>query len=257
MLYFAKNQHQAAEVVNSKPELLACAAHWNPFRSQTFAWVDAGVARSGNRLDKETYDFDIGKFKMDVRLHQKSYHTKFFNGFKLVCQGRQDRQRLSRCNVRFDGLPVPEHVGPWNGSFFIFLKSAKCDKLKGMQCLLGFFFKCSLWFGCCMFRFKFCMDILSRCIYIQINFSINMICTCIYVRKTYFDPQWRKCFEGIKFNIKISPPCDLDRCQSRWRSNLWAWLTLSITQPDQCQSMFFVSEEFMQRSVEIIRWLCN
>ena len=77
MLYFAKNQHQAAEVVNSKPELLACAAHWNPFRSQTFAWVDAGVARSGNRLDKETYDFDIGKFKMDVRLHQKSYHTKF------------------------------------------------------------------------------------------------------------------------------------------------------------------------------------
>eukprot|EP00435_Cladocopium_sp_Y103_P039116 s1871_g10.t1 len=34
-------------VVNSKPELLACAAHWNPFRSQTFAWVDAGVAREG------------------------------------------------------------------------------------------------------------------------------------------------------------------------------------------------------------------
>ncbi|CAE7236103.1 unnamed protein product [Symbiodinium sp. CCMP2592] len=32
-------------VVNSKPELLACAAHWNPFRSQRFAWVDAGAAR--------------------------------------------------------------------------------------------------------------------------------------------------------------------------------------------------------------------
>ncbi|CAE7243499.1 unnamed protein product, partial [Symbiodinium natans] len=32
-------------VVNSKPELLACVAHWNPFRSQTFAWVDAGAAR--------------------------------------------------------------------------------------------------------------------------------------------------------------------------------------------------------------------
>lgn len=32
-------------VVNSKPELLACAASWNPFRSVTFAWVDAGVGR--------------------------------------------------------------------------------------------------------------------------------------------------------------------------------------------------------------------
>ena len=37
--------HLSSKVVNSKPELLACAAHWNPFRSQTFAWVDAGVAR--------------------------------------------------------------------------------------------------------------------------------------------------------------------------------------------------------------------
>ncbi|CAJ1459866.1 unnamed protein product, partial [Effrenium voratum] len=34
-------------VVNSKPELLGCAAQWNPFGSQTFAWVDAGVAREG------------------------------------------------------------------------------------------------------------------------------------------------------------------------------------------------------------------
>lgn len=32
-------------VVNSKPELLACAALWNPFRSTTFAWVDAGSGR--------------------------------------------------------------------------------------------------------------------------------------------------------------------------------------------------------------------
>eukprot|EP00929_Paragymnodinium_shiwhaense_P057128 TRINITY_DN28586_c0_g1_i6.p1 TRINITY_DN28586_c0_g1~~TRINITY_DN28586_c0_g1_i6.p1 ORF type:complete len:441 (+),score=49.43 TRINITY_DN28586_c0_g1_i6:443-1765(+) len=32
-------------VVNSKPELLACAALWNPFGSETFAWVDAGAGR--------------------------------------------------------------------------------------------------------------------------------------------------------------------------------------------------------------------
>jgi len=32
-------------VVNSKPELLACAALWNPFRSDSFAWVDAGAGR--------------------------------------------------------------------------------------------------------------------------------------------------------------------------------------------------------------------
>jgi len=32
-------------VVNSKPELLACAALWNPFDSEVFAWVDAGAGR--------------------------------------------------------------------------------------------------------------------------------------------------------------------------------------------------------------------
>eukprot|EP00928_Gymnodinium_smaydae_P036983 TRINITY_DN25749_c0_g1_i1.p1 TRINITY_DN25749_c0_g1~~TRINITY_DN25749_c0_g1_i1.p1 ORF type:complete len:581 (+),score=119.07 TRINITY_DN25749_c0_g1_i1:588-2330(+) len=32
-------------VVNSKPELLACAALLNPFKSQSFAWVDAGAGR--------------------------------------------------------------------------------------------------------------------------------------------------------------------------------------------------------------------
>eukprot|EP00927_Polykrikos_kofoidii_P048831 TRINITY_DN43024_c0_g1_i1.p1 TRINITY_DN43024_c0_g1~~TRINITY_DN43024_c0_g1_i1.p1 ORF type:complete len:739 (+),score=59.71 TRINITY_DN43024_c0_g1_i1:215-2218(+) len=32
-------------VVNSKPELLACAALWNPFASTSFAWVDAGGGR--------------------------------------------------------------------------------------------------------------------------------------------------------------------------------------------------------------------
>lgn len=31
--------------VNSKPELLACAAHWDPFRSTSFAWLDAGAGR--------------------------------------------------------------------------------------------------------------------------------------------------------------------------------------------------------------------
>lgn len=36
-------------VVNSKPELLACAALWNPFESHQFAWVDAGTGR------KETF----------------------------------------------------------------------------------------------------------------------------------------------------------------------------------------------------------
>lgn len=31
--------------VNSKPELLACASQWDPFRSSVFAWVDAGAGR--------------------------------------------------------------------------------------------------------------------------------------------------------------------------------------------------------------------
>ena len=63
-----EDSSSCVEVVNSKPELLACAAHWNAFRSRIFAWVDAGVARE----DKLQNGFPGAQAtdRMDLYMHR-------------------------------------------------------------------------------------------------------------------------------------------------------------------------------------------
>ena len=113
------------EVVNSKPELLACAAHWNPFRSQTFAWVDAGVARRisqhvtcekwiktyqqmawlGHRCSFGDREWSC-RVEMDrwVSVHAQKYTKLCFQLFQLSrspihwCKTLQDESPDSRCH---------------------------------------------------------------------------------------------------------------------------------------------------------------
>lgn len=157
-------------------------------------------------------------------------YSSAFNGFKLVCQGRQDRQRLSRCNLLFQRLAGTGTCCSWDASFFIFLKSAKCDILQGMQCLLGFF--SSVLCSDLSFALTSYLDVFT---YILI-FSINIICTCVHVRKTFFA------------NV-------LKASSSTSKSVLLATLTAaevadqtSGLHPTRSMSTFFVSAAFMQRS---------